>query len=609
MAGKTCCARVTSYRRSKRWVRATLAGAVSAVVLGMGSVVHAQDAKVEVEKAVESLKSNNPGVQIRIDPDTGLPSSITGLKPRPDLSASTRAVGEVPSEEDVRRVVEAWFDDSGLTAATRTLNPTAKFVYKERVPDRDFPDKTIAKVEQRVNDIPVFGSTAKLRLEPNLAVTKFTATASTVSIADTTPTVTEQDAQAAARTHLETLAAETPTIAPGPAPPMMPNFEKAQVASELMVFDPAIIKSNVKGGTRLAWMVTFDNLRVFVDAKTREVFHVYQHHPTQGMIRRIFDLEQSKSPPGVKVVDEETLERANDVVADARTAFQNSATVRDFFFLVLGRNGFDDNDGAGPNGGSPLTAYVRHGTTKNAFWCSSKSSYCPDANAMVYGPGYAGALDIVGHEMTHGVIAHEADLVYSDEPGAVNESLADIFGALIEFFATGDSERSWALGEAAPGYSKQAPLRSMKNPHLEDAQGNSRFDPSKSYSSLNRGQPDHYDEKLDPDTDPLCRDTWLQDNGCVHFNSGILNKFAYLVADGGEHRGVTVEGIGMTKLARLTYRALTSQLNRSSGLIDAANAFVDSCDDFVANSAGNFVQGDCDQVRRARQAVGLIQGS
>ena len=102
---------------------------------------------------------------------------------------------------------------------------------------------------------------------------------------------------------------------------------------------------------------------------------------------------------------------------------------------IFGRNSYDDNDQDGPKGGAPLESYVRYGTVRNAYWCPSKSYYCPKQNVMVFGPGYAGAIDIVAHEMVHGIIQHEANLIYSDEPGAVNESIADIFGALIEFYA------------------------------------------------------------------------------------------------------------------------------------------------------------------------------
>jgi Zn-dependent metalloprotease len=222
---------------------------------------------------------------------------------------------------------------------------------------------------------------------------------------------------------------------------------------------------------------------------------------------------------------------------------------------------------------------------------------------MVYGPGYAGALDIVAHEMTHGIIAHEKNLLYLNEPGAVNESLADIFGALIEYDARGDGG-NWLIGEASPGFSITAPLRSLADPNLRDANGKSMFDRNARFSLANRGQPDHYSEVLTPD-DQQCGSTAYQDNGCVHFNSGILNKFAYLISEGGLHRGVTVTGIGRYKLGRITYRAMTVGLNQSSTLGHAANAFVESCFELASAELGGIIPSDCEQVLAAQKAVGL----
>ena len=73
--------------------------------------------------------------------------------------------------------------------------------------------------------------------------------------------------------------------------------------------------------------------------------------------------------------------------------------------------------------------------------------------------------------------------------------------------------------------------------------------------------------------DQQCASTAYNDNGCVHFNSGILNKFAYLISEGGTHRGVAVNGIGRYKLARITYRAMTAALSQSSGLTEAGECF------------------------------------
>ncbi len=105
----------------------------------------------------------------------------------------------------------------------------------------------------------------------------------------------------------------------------------------------------------------------------------------------------------------------------------------------------------------------------------------------------------------------------------MNEALADIFGTLIEFDAKGDGG-NWLIGESSPGFSIASPLRSLADPHMKDLNGRSMFDRTKRFSLANRGQPDHYSEVLTPD-DELCGSTAYQDNGCVHFNSGILNKF------------------------------------------------------------------------------------
>jgi Zn-dependent metalloprotease len=171
----------------------------------------------------------------------------------------------------------------------------------------------------------------------------------------------------------------------------------------------------------------------------------------------------------------------------------------------------------------------------------------------------------------------------------------------------GDSG-NWLIGERAPGFSITSPLRSMSDPNLRGENGKSMFDKTARFSIANRGQPDNYADLLTTD-DEQCASTAYQDNGCVHFNSGILNKFAYLIAEGGEHRGVSVKGIGRTKLARIAYRAMTVGLNQSSLLLEAANAFVDSCLELANAKLGAITPDDCQQVMGARNAVGLVVGS
>jgi Zn-dependent metalloprotease len=447
--------------------------------------------------------------------------------------------------------------------------------------------------------VPVFGSTAKLNVDTSLGVTRFSGTISTVALDSTTPKIAEGEAIAAARAMLEEVLRRAPDASR--AFPLAPDPSKAEVAKpSLVVFDPALI-GKVKGGApRLAWLVTIDAFRIFVDANTGEAFYSYRDQPSGGMLRRVYDLGQTTTFPGAVGIDEEKRARAEKLAPETLIAFRNAGIVRDYFFLNFGRDGFDDNAG---QGGSTMESYVRHGRTQNAYWCTGKSYDCPKGNVMVYGPGYAGALDIVAHEMTHGIIAHEKNLLYLNEPGAVNESLADIFGALIELDAKGDGG-NWLIGEASPGFSITQPLRSLADPNLRDGNGKSMFDRTAKFSLANRGQPDTYAEVLTPD-DPQCGSTAYQDNGCVHFNSGILNKFAFLISEGGTHRGITVAGIGRTKLARITYRTMTVGLNQSSTLSQAANAFVESCYELASAEVASLIPADCEQVSAAQRAVAL----
>ena len=561
----------------------------------------AEEVRIEVTKGVEDLKKDNPELKVVINPATGLPSSISGFKPdATSLAAGARSADQ--TEADTRRIVETFLDTSGITAALPAKGKKAELKYTGRRKDPDFPGRYIANVEQRVNGVKVFGSSARITVENSLGVTKYQGSTSAAQVEKTVPDISESAATTAARKRLGELLKGSGTGAAPPLP-MGPNPDTTAATAEVVVFDPVILRANVKGGTRLAWMVTIDTFKLFVDAKTGEVFHFYRDKPT-GLIRRIYDYS---NPAETAAVVDEAGKAAGSVPDDAEQAFRYTGAVRDFFFLVFGRNSFDDNDQDGPNGGAPLESYVRYGTVRNAYWCPSKSYYCPKPNVMVFGPGYAGAVDIVAHEMVHGIIQHESNLIYSDEPGAVNESLADIFGALIEFYAKSGSG-NWLLGEAAPGYSMERPLRSLANPNLTLADGTSLFDKTQAFSSSNRGQPDHYGDVLTAD-DEICATTWLNDNGCVHFNSGILNKFAYLIAEGGEHRGTPVKGLGRQKLSHLAYRTMTANLNQTATLIEAAEGFLQSCLDLTQKKGSGFTESDCDQVLSAQQAVGLVHSS
>lgn len=580
--------------------------AVGASMLAFGMLrpmpsASAQDVRGEVTRAVDELRKSNQTIAVEVDRSTGLPTAIKGLTPRPDPSialTATRSLGGEPSEDDVRRAVEAFMATSQIRSAFPQGNAQERKVVTQVRRDPDIKGQSVAHVTQRLNGIPVFGSSAKYVVNPALAVTDITASYSTVAIGSTTPSITADEAATVARAHVRDLLSKRARD-PG-LDRLFASLDSIQPKSELTIFDPALLRTRGAnpGPLRLTWLVSVDSMRVFVDAENRNVVFFYRDHPSV-MVRRVYDLSSNNVFPGQKVLDEETNERVDLVPADAMRAFQNTGFVRDFFYIVLGRSGLE---AAGSKANMPLESYVRYSSEQNARWCKDQSVNCPKANVMVYGPGFAGALDVVGHEVTHGIIAHEADLVYADESGAVNEALADIFGTLIEFQAR-DGAGNWAIGESLPGYSEASPMRSMAEPHLKAQGSASLFNKTQPFSVTNRGQPDHYSEYV-ARTDALCDTTWDYLNGCVHFNSGVLNKLAYLISEGGEHKGQTVAGIGRQKLARIAYRALTTKLNATSSLVHAADSFVSACTDLVGAAAGITAQ-DCVEVENARRAVGL----
>ena len=202
-------------------------------------------------------------------------------------------------------------------------------------------------------------------------------------------------------------------------------------------------------------------------------------------------------------------------------AHYGATATYDYYKNTHGRNSYDGNN-------ATITSTVHYSSNyNNAFWNGSQ---------MVYGDGDGStfialvALDIVAHELTHAVTERTANLVYEKEPGALNESVSDIFGIMVD-------RDDWLIGEDSytPGTSGDA-LRHLDDPTLG-------------------GQPDHYDDRLYPGS---CTPSQYNDYCGVHSNSGIPNKAAYLMIQGGTHGGVTVTGVGRAAVEDIWYRALTT---------------------------------------------------
>jgi Zn-dependent metalloprotease len=250
------------------------------------------------------------------------------------------------------------------------------------------------------------------------------------------------------------------------------------------------------------------NARLRGERAVRASFAGAVASPTSGR-RTIFDCQnRTYLPSAVLARSEDGPESADNSV---NRAFDGLGTTRQFYKDVHGRDSIDDR-------GMRLDGYVHRGRNyNNAFW---------DGQQMVFGDGdgrvftdFTGSLDVIAHELTHGVTEHTAGLEYHTQSGALNEHMSDVFGSLVKQWSDQQSaeEADWLIGSEifTPGIEADA-LRSMKAPGT--AYDNSLFgkDP----------QPDHMSEFVDlPDTEE-------GDNGGVHINSGIPNKAFYLTAVG-----------------------------------------------------------------------------
>lgn len=225
--------------------------------------------------------------------------------------------------------------------------------------------------------------------------------------------------------------------------------------------------------------------------------------------RTIFDCQNGRALPAA------VLSRSEDGPASAddstNRAFDGLGATHDFYREIFSRDSIDDR-------GMRLDGYVHFSASyNNAFW---------DGREMVFGDGdgkiftdFTQSLDVIAHELTHGVTEHTAGLAYHNQSGALNESISDVFGSLAKQWSLKQSaeEADWLIGPEVftPGIEADA-LRSMKAPG--QAYDNALFgkDP----------QPDHMSKFVNlPDTD-------RGDNGGVHINSGIPNKAFYLTAAG-----------------------------------------------------------------------------
>ncbi|WP_079529570.1 M4 family metallopeptidase [Halobacillus hunanensis] len=247
----------------------------------------------------------------------------------------------------------------------------------------------------------------------------------------------------------------------------------------------------------------------------------------------------------------------------AVSAQVNAADVYDYYQDTFGRDSYDDQ-------GAKLISSVHVGQGwNNAAWNGKQMMY-GDGDGETFIP-LSGAKDVIAHELTHAVTDTTSSLIYQGESGALNESISDILGTMVD-------REDWKMGE------------DVYTPDIEGDALRTLKDPASYTNALTGPYPDHYSKRY----------TGEADNGGVHINSSINNKAAYLVAEGGTHYGVTVEGVGREATEQIYYLANTQYLTATSDFSMMRQAAIEAATALYGESSA-----EVEAVQKAYEAVGV----
>ncbi len=315
---------------------------------------------------------------------------------------------------------------------------------------------------------------------------------------------------------------------------------------ELWVYDPQLLGGPGRGRS-LVWRMEVTPREtlpikqfVLIDAH-RGAVALHFNQTDMALNRKVYDARNLDSLPGILVRSEGSPATGDP---DVDNAYRYMGNTYDFYKNEHGRDSID-------NAGMTLKSTVRFGSNyQNAFW---------DGSQMVFGDGFV-ADDVVAHEMTHGVTEHESRLFYYYQSGAINEAFSDIWGEFVDLtngVGNDAPEVRWFIGEDLP----IGPIRSMKSPR-------------------DFGQP----ERMRDSAYYYCGSA---DNGGVHYNSGIANKAAFLLTDGGSFNGYSIQKLsgGIPMVARLFYEVQTNLLTSAADYHDLYNALIQAADNLGLSGA------------------------
>ncbi|MGB7873652.1 MAG: M4 family metallopeptidase [Anaerolineales bacterium] len=309
-------------------------------------------------------------------------------------------------------------------------------------------------------------------------------------------------------------------------------------------------------------------------AMTMAIFSIMKPAAGGAKERIVYDAKNGSQLPGTPVRNE-----GDPATGDKGTdeAYDGSGVTYDLYNEVYSRNSID-------NKGMRLDSTVHYQKGyDNAFW---------NGQQMVYGDGdedlpeaqrlfnrFTAAIDVIGHELTHGVTQFEAGLVYWDQSGALNESLSDVFGSLVKQYQRQETadQANWIIGEGLfTSNVNGVGIRSMKAP------GTAYDDPVLGKDP----QPGHMDDYVKT----------IEDNGGVHINSGIPNHAFYVTS-------IELGGYAWDKAGKIWYKTLTEKLSERATFQQAADLTFEAAGELYG--AGSLEQ---QAVQKGWAEVGIMIG-
>jgi Zn-dependent metalloprotease len=459
-----------------------------------------------IAKAAEAeLEEDSTGaVRVAVNPSTRALGSANVHIP---LAAAGASAAEPPTAK-ARTVLSQYGDLFGLSSRPSELGSSQART--------DGLGMTHVYFDQMADGVPVFGSRISVHFAPEgkFVTSMNGSVVPDLSVADDEVQLTSQGALARATQAL-------------------PDGDLVN-APGLQVY--AGVGPRISGSAaRLAWFVWL------IDEK-RQISNEYVIDAVDGKIlevlpkvnsarnRLVYNAKNGTSLPGTLARSEGQGPTGN---VDVDHAYEYTGDTYNFYKEWFGRDSFDNH------GASLISTVHFRPHWENAQW---------NGQQMVFGDNYASARDVVGHELTHAVTEYTANLVYSYQSGALNESFSDIMGESVEWYAKGSAD--WLMGENLP----IGAIRSLKHPNEHSEMG-------------------------PPDPENLS-EWWAgcEDNYGVHQNSTITSHAYYLIAT----------SLGVPTAAQIFYRTLTIYLNPQSTLEDARNGAIQSAADLYGSGSKQY---------------------